>query len=167
MTLFKRLINWCFPKLQKGDIVYYNGRKQRVIGTESIAYPYGSDILKIVYCTYIYLSIDGGVKRTRADGIILRKLGHKEILDFEIGDIVIPKPISDDEWLHYPTVLPFSIRNEITNNEGVVVYADSGNLFTDLPNDAKATIWVEFKGLPKPVPLSPYHLEKPIDYDFI
>lgn len=98
---------------------------------------------------------------------VTKKIGHKDIPDFNIDDKVIPRPISDDEWLHYPTVIPLSIRDIITNNEGVVVYVDNGNLFTDLPNDATATIWVAFKELYKPVPLSPYHLEKLIEYYLI
>lgn len=165
MTLFNKLVDLCFPKLQKGDIVYYNGRKQRVIGTKVRTYFH--DVFKIKYITHLYLSIDGCIYRNRADRITLRKIGHKDIPDFNIDNKVIPRPISDDEWLHYPTVIPLSVRDIITNNEGVVVYVDNGNLFTDLPNDATATIWVKFKELHKPVPLSPYHLEKLIDYDLI
>ena len=165
MYLFKKLIDRCFPKLQKGDIVYYKGRKQCVIGTK--ARTYFHDIFRIKYITHLYLSIDGCILRERADGVILRKVGHKDIPDFKIGDRVIPKPVSDDEWMHYPTIIPFGIRGIITNKEGVVAYVDNGDLFTDLPNDAAATIWVEFEDLHRAIPLSPYHLEKPIEYDLI
>lgn len=117
---------------------------------------------------HIYiLSIDGCILRERADGVILRKVGHKDIPDFKIGDRVIPKPVSDDEWMHYPTIIPFGIRGIITDKEGAVAYVDNGDLFTDLPNDAAATIWVEFEDLHRAIPLSPYHLEKPIEYDLI
>lgn len=33
--------------------------------------------------------------------------------------------------------------------------------------DCDETIWVKFPESKLPVPLSPYHLEKPIDYDII
>ena len=138
MTLFKKLIDRCFPKLQKGDIVYYKGRKQCVIGTK--ARTYFHDVFQIKYITHLYLSID---------------------------DRIIPKPVSDDEWMHYPTIIPLGIRGIITNKEGVVAYVDNGDLFTDSPNDAAATIWVEFEELHRAIPLSPYHLEKPIEYDLI
>ena len=165
MYLFKKLIDRCFPKLQKGDIVYYNGRKQHVIGVKTKTYFH--DVFQIKYMSHIYLSIDGCIHRERADGITLRKIGHKDMVDFEIGDKVIPRPVSDDEWLHYPIITSLGIREVITNNEGTVTYVDRGDLFTDLPNDATATIWVEFEELHRVIPLSPYHLEKPIEYDLI
>lgn len=165
MTLFKKLVDLCFPKLQKGDIVYYKGRKQCVIGTK--ARTYFHDVFQIKYITHLYLSIDGCILRERADGVVLRKVGHKDIPDFKIGDRVIPRPVSDDEWSHYPIITSLGIREVITNNEGTVTYVDRGDLFTDLPNDATATIWVEFEELHRAIPLSPYHLEKPIEYDLI
>ena len=165
MTLFKKLVDLCFPKLQKGDIVYYNGRKQRVIGTKARTYFHDvskSNTLRI----YIYQLM--GVSSVNAlMGLFFRKVGHKDIPDFKIGDRVIPKPVSDDEWMHYPTIMPLGIRGIITNKEGVVAYVDNGDLFTDSPNDAAATIWVEFEELHRAIPLSPYHLEKPIEYDLI
>ena len=99
MTLFKRLINKYFPELQKGDIVVYKGRKQRVIGIK--ARMHFIDAFRTKYIPCPQLSIDGYIYQKRADGILLRKIGHKDIPYFEIGDKV---PII---WINQPITISF------------------------------------------------------------
>ena len=165
MTLFKRLIDKYFPKLQKGDIVVYKGRKQRVIGIK--ARVHFIDAFRTKYIPCPQLSVSGFIYRRRADGIFLRKIGHKDIPDFEVGDIVISQPISDDEWYSYPEWTPIGSRTIITNNTGIVVRIEKNKHLTESYCDCDETIWVKFEVDQLPVPLSPYHLEKPTDYDII
>lgn len=165
MILFKKLIDKCFPKLQKGDIVVYKGRKQHVIGIK--ARMYFIDAFRTKYIPYPQLSVSGFIYRRRADGIFLRKIGRKDIPDFEVGDIVVSQPISDDEWYSYPERVPIGSRKIITNNTGIVAHIEKNKHLTESYCDCDETIWVKFPESKLPVPLSPYHLEKPIDYDII
>lgn len=165
MILFKKLIDKCFPELQKGDIVCYRGRKQRVIGIK--ARMHFIDAFRTKYIPCPQLSIDGYIYQKRADGIFLRKIGHKDIPDFEVGDIVVSQPISDDEWCSYPERTIMTSRKIITNNTGIVAHIEKNKHLTESYCDCDETIWVKFPESKLPVPLSPYHLEKPIDYDII
>lgn len=165
MTLFKKLIDKCFPKLQKGDIVIYKGRKQRVIGIK--AEMYFIDAFRTKYIPHPQLSVSGFIHRRRADGIFLRKIGHKDIPDFEIGDIVISQPISDAEWCSYPESVQYTSRKTITDNTGIVVHIQKNRYLAEIYCDCDETIWVRFPESKLPVPLSPYHLDKPTDYDII
>ena len=165
MILFKKLIDKCFPTLQKGDIVVYKGRKQRVIGIKARTHFIDAFRTKYIHCPQ--LSIDGYIYQRRADGILLRKIGHKNIPDFEIGDIVIFQPISDAEWRSYPEHVPVGSRKLITNNTGIIVHIGRNKPITEHYCDWDETIWVKFEVDQLPVPLSPYHLEKPTDYDII
>lgn len=165
MILFKKLIDKCFPKLQKGDIVCYRGRKQRVIGIK--ARMHFIDAFRTKYIPCPQLSIDGYIYQRRADGIFLRKIGHKDIPDFEVGDVVVSHSISDDEWRSYPEPVRYTSRKLITNNTGIVVYIAKNKHLTESYCDCDETIWVKFEVDRLPVPLSPYHLEKLTDYDII
>lgn len=165
MTLFKKLIDKCFPPLQKGDIVVYKGRKQRVIGIK--ARMHFIDAFRTKYIPCPQLSIDGYIYQRRADGILLRKIGHKDIPYFEIGDIVISQAISDAEWRSYPERTIMTSRKLITNNTGIIAHIERNNPITEHYCDWDETIWVKFEVDQLPVPLSPYHLDKPTDYDFI
>lgn len=165
MTLFKKLIDNCFPKLQKGDIVAYKGRKQRVIGIKARAHFIDAFRTKYIPCPQ--LSVSGFIYRRRADGILLRKIGHKDIPDFEVGDVVISQPISDDEWYSYPEWVPIGSRKLITNNTGIIVHIEKNKHQIESYCDWDETIWVKFDELESLVPLSPYHLERPTDYDII
>lgn len=165
MTLFKRLIDKYFPELQKGDIVVYKGRKQRVIGIK--ARMHFIDAFRTKYIPCPQLSIDGYIYQKRDDGILLRKIGHKDIPHFEIGDIVISQDISDAEWYSYPEHVPVGSRKIITNNTGIVAHIERNKPITEHYCDWDETIWVTFEVDQLPVPLSPYHLEKPTDYDII
>lgn len=165
MTLFKRLINKYFPELQKGDIVVYKGRKQRVIGIKARAHFIDAFRTKYIPCPQ--LSVSGFIYRRRADGILLRKIGHKDIPNFKVGDIVISQAISDAEWYNYPEHVPVGSRKLITNNTGIVVHIERNKPITEHYCDWDETIWVKFEVDQLPVPLSPYHLERPSDYDMI
>ena len=165
MTLFEKLIDKCFPELQKGDIVCYGGRKQRVIGIK--ARMHFIDAFRTKYIPCPQLSIDGYIYQKRADGIFLRKIGHKDIPNFEVGDIVVSQSISDDEWCSYPERTIMTSRKIITNNTGIVAHIEKNKHLTESYCDCDETIWVKFPESKLPVPLSPYHLEKPIDYDII
>lgn len=165
MTLFKRLINKYFPELQKGDIVVYKGRKQRVIGIKDRMHFIDAFRTKYIPCPQ--LSIDGYIYQKRADGILLRKIGHKDIPYFEIGDIIISQAISDAEWYNYPEHVPVGSRKTITNNTGIIAHIERNKPITGHYCDWDETIWVKFEVDQLPVPLSPYHLDKPTDYDII
>lgn len=165
MTLFKRLINKYFPELQKGDIVVYKGRKQRVIGIK--AKMHFIDAFRTKYIPYPQLSVSGFIYRRRADGILLRKIGHKDIPYFEIGDIIISQAISDAEWYNYPEHVPVGSRKTITNNTGIIAHIERNKPITEHYCDWDETIWVKFEVDQLPVPLSPYHLDKPTEYDII
>lgn len=165
MTLFEKLIDKCFPELQKGDIVVHKGKKQHVIGIK--AEMYFIDAFRTKYIPHPQLSVSGFIHRRRADGIFLRKIGHKDIPDFEVGDIVISQPISDDEWYSYPERVPVGSRKIVTNNTGIIVHIKKNKYLNESYCDCDETIWVRFPESKVPVPLSPYHLEKPTDYDIV
>lgn len=163
---FSKIFDRLFPKLQEGDIVCYRGRKQRVIASW-YELSFGNNY-EIGDTQIILLSCHGQLPVTMDNRLLIRKLGHEPVPDFEIGDRVTIKKLNAYEWYEAGfglTSLTSEQISDLLKQVGTVVKIDSHHHILNPYNEP--TIHVHFDKNGHEITFHPCLLNKVPDYDIV